>query len=972
MTRMAEGGGVLRRGWVLALIIGMTVACLSSSAASAWAATKTVTSAGDSGPGSLRTVIAAAGDGDTVDFAPSLNGQTIVLSSGAIDIDKSLTIDGPGVSQLTIDAGQASQIFTVTAGDLSVSGLTLTNGAAVEEGGAIYTESTGSLIIVGCTFTNNTAGGAGSSADLSNQGHGGAIYVSPSSGPTTVAESTFSANAAGGPGGTGFQSGLGSGGAIWDASESLTVSGSTFTGNTAGGNGGGGEQSGSGAGGAIMKSGGLSLTISDSGFTDNTAGGAGGSEERSGRGVGGAIYVSSWQTQQSPSLAVVDSSFSGNAAGGAGGDGPISGTGEGGAIEHFSEGQLTVSGATFEGNSAGGAGGAGGTALLGPPTGSGGGRGGAIFVAELASSTSVSSSVFIANTAGGDGGSGSLSGRGEGGAIKGDSGTGPLTVTDSTFTDNVAGGREGGGIGSGAGVGGAINSFSSLTVTDSLFSENAAGGQGGSGEGSFGFGGAIDNFNNVSPLTVTGSTFVANTAGGQGATGGGGAISANAVSPRSASISNSTLVGNAAGGGGAAGDGGAIEVDGAVSATLASVTIDENEVGVGGTGAGIAGADAVTANATIVSGNTGGTSCDALVASSSYSLEGPTPGDTSCGLDLPSAGPSLEPLADNGGLTETQALPATSPAVDAVPVAKCPTKVDQRGKPRPDNGKVVCDVGAFELQDPPVAPTITSAAVATFQVGKAGSFTVTATGLPTPSLSLEGVLPNGVGFTGNGDGTASLSGTPAAGTAGSYPITLEASNGVSPNATQSFTLIVAAPDAPDVPTEPPGGPSDSSGDPTESPPGAIGLSLKVAHKSLRKLLRTGTLVVVARAGEAATLTLSGRARVKVGVSRSAQRRFVTVLKRKTVRFRAAGKKRVTLTLSRKGRKTLRSLRRVRLVIIGSATHSTGQSATRKAKVILCSGSTCARKHRHSCHNRRSAAFERCRRPDHLSDRDPRR
>ena len=35
-----------------------------------------------------------------------------------------------------------------------------------------------------------------------------------------------------------------------------------------------------------------------------------------------------------------------------------------------------------------------------------------------------------------------------------------------------------------------------------------------------------------------------------------------------------------------------------------------------------------------------------------------------------------------------------------------------------------------------------------------------------------------------------LSGTPAAGTGGSYPITITASNGMSPNATQSFTLTV--------------------------------------------------------------------------------------------------------------------------------------------------------------------------------------
>ena len=47
-------------------------------------------------------------------------------------------------------------------------------------------------------------------------------------------------------------------------------------------------------------------------------------------------------------------------------------------------------------------------------------------------------------------------------------------------------------------------------------------------------------------------------------------------------------------------------------------------------------------------------------------------------------------------------------------------------------------------------------------------------------------------FTDNGDGTATLAGTPATGPAGRYPITITATNGVSPDATQSFTLTVTA------------------------------------------------------------------------------------------------------------------------------------------------------------------------------------
>ena len=90
-------------------------------------------------------------------------------------------------------------------------------------------------------------------------------------------------------------------------------------------------------------------------------------------------------------------------------------------------------------------------------------------------------------------------------------------------------------------------------------------------------------------------------------------------------------------------------------------------------------------------------------------------------------------------------------------------------------------------------PAITSASNTTFQTGRAGNFTVTTSGVPTPSLSESGALPSGVSFTDNGDGTATLSGTPADGTGGTYPLTITASNGISPDASQTFTLTVQEP-----------------------------------------------------------------------------------------------------------------------------------------------------------------------------------
>jgi hypothetical protein len=87
------------------------------------------------------------------------------------------------------------------------------------------------------------------------------------------------------------------------------------------------------------------------------------------------------------------------------------------------------------------------------------------------------------------------------------------------------------------------------------------------------------------------------------------------------------------------------------------------------------------------------------------------------------------------------------------------------------------------------APTISSTNSATFDVGSADSFTVTTTGAPPPSLQVVGTLPAGVSFSDNGNGTGTLSGTPASGSAGTYPIALVASSSTGA-APQAFALTV--------------------------------------------------------------------------------------------------------------------------------------------------------------------------------------
>ncbi len=88
-------------------------------------------------------------------------------------------------------------------------------------------------------------------------------------------------------------------------------------------------------------------------------------------------------------------------------------------------------------------------------------------------------------------------------------------------------------------------------------------------------------------------------------------------------------------------------------------------------------------------------------------------------------------------------------------------------------------------------PAITSANAVAFTVGSTGSFTVTTSGAPTPTLARGGVaLPNGATFVDNGDGTGTLSGTPAAGTGGSYALTFTATNANGTSPVQNFTLNI--------------------------------------------------------------------------------------------------------------------------------------------------------------------------------------
>jgi uncharacterized repeat protein (TIGR01451 family) len=208
-----------------------------------------VTTNADSGAGSLRQAIADACAGSTITFnmAPGQVTSPITLTTGALVIDKNLTIQGPSASTLTIIRSTAGatptfQIFRNAAGvTASISGLTLTNGVGTSgsgsNGGGILNEGTltirnsvvagnsavsgggiynlgGTLSVVSTTISNNHA----------DSGSGGGIL---STGTLTVINSSVIGNAAGSSGGIEIGGGT------------ADITNTTISGNSATGDGGG-------------------------------------------------------------------------------------------------------------------------------------------------------------------------------------------------------------------------------------------------------------------------------------------------------------------------------------------------------------------------------------------------------------------------------------------------------------------------------------------------------------------------------------------------------------------------------------------------------------------------------------------------------------------------------------------------------------------------------------------------------------
>ncbi|HEY3941295.1 MAG TPA: sigma-70 family RNA polymerase sigma factor [Acidimicrobiales bacterium] len=90
-------------------------------------------------------------------------------------------------------------------------------------------------------------------------------------------------------------------------------------------------------------------------------------------------------------------------------------------------------------------------------------------------------------------------------------------------------------------------------------------------------------------------------------------------------------------------------------------------------------------------------------------------------------------------------------------------------------------------------PAITANPTAPFYSGEAGSFAIAATGSPAPSLALTGPLPPGLSFSDQGGGSAVIAGTPSASVAGSFPVTVVATNGVGPQVSLPISVVVTQP-----------------------------------------------------------------------------------------------------------------------------------------------------------------------------------
>lgn len=214
----------LRAFFMFALIaLGLTMILFAGEAK---AEVLTVTKTSDTNDGvcdvdcSLREAIAAAAEGDVVQFAtPPFNSpQTITLTLGELSITRSVTILGSAASLLTIAAGSGSspptgRVFFISGGGITVklSGMSVSGGrvqgTGFERGGGILNEGA-TVYLTNLHIYSNSAG------------IGGGVY---NNGTMHILDSTISGNIASQE--TEGGGGIGNGG-------TLTLTNTTVSGNS--------------------------------------------------------------------------------------------------------------------------------------------------------------------------------------------------------------------------------------------------------------------------------------------------------------------------------------------------------------------------------------------------------------------------------------------------------------------------------------------------------------------------------------------------------------------------------------------------------------------------------------------------------------------------------------------------------------------------------------------------------------------
>lgn len=266
--------------------LGFVMLSVFFSAGPVFGATITVTNTSDSGAGSLRDAIASASNGDVIQF--NLSYPATITVGSPLMFGPSVTITGPGASNLIISGADGVGVFIVNGGAIvTISGLTVAHGSSLL-GGGIFNAGTltlDSVVVTNCTMGNQQGGGIFNSGTLTLNnsqvdgniagtiappgtpgeiGEGGGIYNN--SGTLTLTNSDVSNNQALG---TNAGNPLSSGGGIFLNSGTVALNGSTVNGNfavTGGGisNGGGfGLGSGTGTGGP--------LTITNSTISGNSS-----------------------------------------------------------------------------------------------------------------------------------------------------------------------------------------------------------------------------------------------------------------------------------------------------------------------------------------------------------------------------------------------------------------------------------------------------------------------------------------------------------------------------------------------------------------------------------------------------------------------------------------------------------------------------------------------------------------------------